>query len=375
MRCFALHAVSAGQIVPWALWLTSAGVLAAPEHGGSLTEAPQRHREHNLCRRAGPRRFARSPTRERRWPAGNSEPQGPTPAAGRPSRRRTPSNSLGCRAQRASRPAAPAAPYIAVHSARRRHISAGRHISAADDDVSPRARMEIRAPQCLPSWSPSSQPRRSIIYCIPPRPEESAVIEQDSRNGKRVDIIFKTGRCSIHCRKTRIRLAPKPHARPPSPRAPAAAGPVAAPSAAHETASLGSRSLQKIESSSAAGAGGCRNGASYGVRDARQLETETRLRWLTSWLISSTVARADLHFSEVRGMVEGKAGVSKNGEQGRRSDGTAEDFPACLLCHISCCDCSTRHLLSVRLITVERPFQSSAFDLKHHRTSARLVLV
>ncbi len=44
-RCFALHAVSAGQIVPWALWLTSAGVLAAPEHGGSLTEAPQRHRE------------------------------------------------------------------------------------------------------------------------------------------------------------------------------------------------------------------------------------------------------------------------------------------------------------------------------------------
>jgi len=108
---------------------------------------------------------------------------------------------------------------------------------------------------------------------------------------------------------------------------------------------------------------------------SRQLETETRLRWLTSWLISSTVARADLHFSEVRGMVEGKAGVSKNGEQGRRSDGTAEDFPACLLCHISCCDCSTRHLLSVRLITVERPFQSSAFDLKHHRTSARLVLV
>ncbi len=48
MCCFALHAVSAGQIVPWALRLTSAGVLAPPEHGGRLTEAPQRHRERTI---------------------------------------------------------------------------------------------------------------------------------------------------------------------------------------------------------------------------------------------------------------------------------------------------------------------------------------
>jgi len=140
----------------------SAGTRRKPHTSTSETS-----RAHILCRRAGPRQFARSPTRERRWPAGNSAPQGPTPAAGRPGRRRTPSNSVGCRAQRASRPAAPAAPYIAVHSARRRHISAGQHISAANDDVSPRAQMEIRAPESFPRQNGTQAGGRRRNRCGP----------------------------------------------------------------------------------------------------------------------------------------------------------------------------------------------------------------
>lgn len=50
-----------------------------------------------------------------------------------------------------------------------------------------------------------------------------------------------------------------------------------------------------------------------------------------------------------------------------------EDLPAAFCAIYLVCDCSTHHSLNVRLIKVERPFQFGAFDLKHHRTSARLV--
>ncbi len=136
--------------------LTSAGVLA----GAGTRRKPHRStsetsRAHNLCRRAGPRQFARSATRERRWPAGNSAPQGPTPAAGRPVAGARPRIVLGAELNERRglrRLQRPTLQYI-----RPEGVTFPRDgtFPRADDDVSPRAEMEIRAPQCLPGEATS----------------------------------------------------------------------------------------------------------------------------------------------------------------------------------------------------------------------------